>query len=83
MDRWRQRQVIDGFAGYTSPMLRRLIDSPWFIWLLRRRRYFGVASFGYAALHTAVYLIHTSVLAALEAYRLRKTAHNRSRRFAA
>ena len=203
-------------AGYTSKMLRRLIDSPWFLWLLLalpgggtiiryatgatfygevvhstgqlsaqllivtmavtplqlmfpgrgwvrwlllRRRYFGVAAFGYAALHTAVYLIrtgvfgdiladaaepglltgwialaifvplavtsndasvrrlrrlwkrlhrwvyaaailtfahwvltafdpvpgliHLSVLAALEAYRLWKTAHNRSRRVAA
>ena len=104
------------FAGYTSFMLRRLIDSPWFLWLLlalpaavtivrystgatfygevvhstgqlsaqlliltmavtplrlmfgrrgwirwciQRRRYFGVASFGYAALHTVVYLIRT------------------------
>ena len=103
-------------AGYTSSMLRRLIDSPWFLWLLlafpaavtivrystgatfygevvhstgqlsaqlliltmavtplqlmfgrrgwirwliQRRRYFGVASFGYAALHTVVYLIRT------------------------
>ena len=31
----------------------------WVRWLLRRRRYFGVASFGYAVLHTAVYLIRT------------------------
>ena len=29
----------------------------WVRWLLKRRRYLGVASFGYAALHTAVYLI--------------------------
>lgn len=104
------------FAGYTSSMLRRLIDSPWLLWLLlalpaavtivrystgatfygevvhstgqlsaqlliltmavtplrlmfgrrgwirwliQRRRYFGVASFGYAVLHTVVYLIRT------------------------
>ena len=104
------------FAGYTSSMLRRLIDSPrflwlllalpaavtivrystgatfygevvhstgqlsaqlliltmavtplrlmfgrlgWIRWLIQRRRYFGVASFGYAALHTVVYLIRT------------------------
>ncbi len=104
------------FAGYTPFMLRRLIDSPWFLWsllalpaantivrystgatfygevvhstgqlsaqlliltmavtplrlmfgrrgwihwLIQRRRYFGVASFGYAALHTVVYLIRT------------------------
>ena len=31
----------------------------WIRWLLQRRRYFGVASFGYAALHTVVYLIRT------------------------
>ena len=31
----------------------------WTRWLMQRRRYFGVASFGYAALHTAVYLQRT------------------------
>ena len=31
----------------------------WIRWLIQRRRYFGVASFGYAALHTVVYLIRT------------------------
>lgn len=30
--------------------------APWVIWLAMRRRYLGVAVFGYAALHTAVYL---------------------------
>lgn len=34
----------------------------WIRWLMRRRRYFGVASFGYAALHTAVYLIRTGAV---------------------
>ncbi len=29
---------------------------PWTRWLVRRRRYFGVAAFGYAALHTGVYV---------------------------
>ena len=28
----------------------------WAHWLVRQRRYFGVAAFGYAALHTGVYL---------------------------
>ena len=103
-------------AGYNPRMLRRLVDSPWFLWLLLaspavvtiiryatgatfygevvhstgqlsaqlliltmavtplrlmfpgrgwtrwlllRRRHFGVASFGYAALHTVVYLMRT------------------------
>ena len=27
------------------------------LWLMRRRREIGVASFGYAALHTAIYLV--------------------------
>ena len=31
----------------------------WIRWCIQRRRYFGVASFGYAALHTVVYLIRT------------------------
>lgn len=32
-------------------------------WLRANRRYFGVAAFGYAALHTAVYLIDAGTLA--------------------
>ena len=32
-------------------------------WLIRNRRYLGVASFAYAALHTAVYLNKTALLA--------------------
>ncbi len=31
----------------------------WTRWLVRRRRYFGIAAFGYAALHTGVYLART------------------------
>ncbi len=34
----------------------------WIRWLMKRRRYFGVASFGYAVLHTVVYLIRTGAL---------------------
>lgn len=33
----------------------------WVRWLLRRRRYLGVAAFGYAVLHTVVYLIRIGV----------------------
>ena len=33
----------------------------WVRWLLQRRRYLGVAAFGYAAFHTAVYLARTGV----------------------
>jgi sulfoxide reductase heme-binding subunit YedZ len=31
-------------------------------WLRRNRRYFGVAAFGYAALHTALYLVDVATL---------------------
>lgn len=141
-----------------TPLQLMFPGRAWVRWLLKRRRYFGVAAFGYALLHTVVYLlrmgsfgdivadaaepglltgwlamaifvplaitsndasvrrlrrlwkrlhrwvyaaavltfahwvltafdpvpglIHLSVLAALEAYRLWKTARNRSRRFA-
>jgi methionine sulfoxide reductase heme-binding subunit len=34
----------------------------WLTWLMRRRRDFGVASFAYAAGHTAVYLIRKNDL---------------------
>lgn len=34
-------------------------------WLLRRRRYLGVAAFGYAALHTLYYLIDLGSLSAI------------------
>lgn len=34
-------------------------------WLLKRRRYLGVAAFGYAAAHTALYLIDKATLSAV------------------
>ena len=46
-----------------SPMLAILPGSGFWRWMLNRRRYFGVAAFGYAALHTAFYLIETGALA--------------------
>lgn len=109
--------VYQGRRAYTAHMLRRLVDSPYLLWLLlalpgavtlvryatgatfygevvhgtgelsarllivtmaltplqlmfpgrglvrwlrRRRRYFGVATFGYAAFHTVVYLLQTA-----------------------
>lgn len=33
----------------------------WTRWLMKQRRYLGVAAFGYAVLHTAVYLVRTGV----------------------
>lgn len=40
-----------------TPLALMFPGRPWVGWLLRRRRYLGVAAFGYAALHTAVYLL--------------------------
>jgi sulfoxide reductase heme-binding subunit YedZ len=41
-----------------TPMRLLFSDSEWPNWLLHRRRYLGVATFAYAALHTVVYLDH-------------------------
>ena len=85
-----------GVAGYTSKMLRRLIDSPWFLWLLLALpgagtiiRYATGATFYGEVVHSTgqlsaqLLIVTMAVLAALEAYRLWKTARNRSRRVAA
>lgn len=40
------------FKGWRAPL-----------WLKRHRRYFGVAAFGYAALHTLYYLIDAATMA--------------------
>lgn len=39
-----------------TPLARIFPPAPWLHWLRRRRRYLGVATFGYALLHAAVYL---------------------------
>jgi len=39
-----------------SPMRHILPGSDFWRWMRRRRRYFGVAAFGYGLLHTALYL---------------------------
>jgi sulfoxide reductase heme-binding subunit YedZ len=41
-----------------TPLRLMFSDAAWPNWLLHQRRYFGVAAFGYAALHTLVYLNH-------------------------
>ena len=46
-----------------SPLRRLLPRSRWSGWLLRHRRYFGVAACGYALLHAVIYLIETKTLA--------------------
>ncbi len=45
-----------------TPLRLMFPGRPWVGWLIQRRRYFGVAAFGYAALHTGVYLARTGVL---------------------
>ena len=40
-----------------TPLTLMFPGRGWVGWLLRRRRYLGVAAFGYAALHTVVYLL--------------------------
>ena len=48
-----------------TPLRQMFPARGWVTWLMRRRRYFGVASFGYAALHTSVYLARTTLPADL------------------
>jgi sulfoxide reductase heme-binding subunit YedZ len=43
-----------------SPFRLILPHAKWPLWLQRRRRYFGVATFGYALLHTLFYLQKTA-----------------------
>ncbi|MDA9009184.1 ferric reductase-like transmembrane domain-containing protein [Alphaproteobacteria bacterium] len=45
-----------------SPLKLLLPKARWLQWLMRRRRYFGVAAFGYAVLHTVFYLVDMGAL---------------------
>jgi sulfoxide reductase heme-binding subunit YedZ len=45
-----------------TPLRRLFPRRAWTAWLLPRRRYFGVAAFAYAALHTAVYVLRQGEL---------------------
>ncbi len=49
-------------AMVLSPLKLLLPKARWVQWLMRRRRYFGVAAFGYAVLHTVFYLIDMGTL---------------------
>ena len=42
-----------------TPLRLMFPGAAWVRWLMRRRRHLGVAVFGYAVLHTVVYLIRT------------------------
>ncbi len=45
-------------ALLASPLVLMFPRAGWARWLLRRRRYLGVAAFGYAFLHVVFYLLH-------------------------
>lgn len=46
-----------------TPLRLVLPNARWPVWLMRRRRHIGVATFGYAVLHTLLYLQKTGELA--------------------
>jgi sulfoxide reductase heme-binding subunit YedZ len=48
-----------------TPLARLWPRARWLGWLRRRRRYFGVAAFAYAAIHAAVYAMRKPDLAAI------------------
>lgn len=48
-----------------SPMRMLLPNSGFWRWMMKRRRYFGVAAFVYAAFHTALYIIDMGTLRAV------------------
>lgn len=52
-------------AMMITPLRLMFAKSKWPVWLMRRRRYFGVAAFGYAAFHTALYIIDMATLQAM------------------
>ena len=51
------------FAMMLSPLVALLGPKRWLGWLVKRRRYFGVAAFGYALLHLVFYVIDMETLA--------------------
>jgi len=48
-----------------TPLKMLFPKTGWIRWLARRRRYLGVAAFGYAALHTLYYVIDLGTISAL------------------
>ena len=47
-----------------TPLRLAFRKSTWTLWLMKRRRDLGVASFAYAAIHTAIYLVNKADLGA-------------------
>lgn len=54
-------------AMILTPLRMLFPSARWIAWLMKRRRYLGVAAFGYAALHTLYYLIDLGSLSAVMA----------------
>lgn len=52
-------------AMMLTPLRLLFPKARWIAWLMKRRRYLGVAAFGYAALHTLYYLIDLGSLSAV------------------
>ncbi|HEV2747649.1 MAG TPA: ferric reductase-like transmembrane domain-containing protein [Allosphingosinicella sp.] len=52
---WSARLMI--FALMLTPLSMLFRGRTWMIWLIRRRRAFGVAAFGYALLHLVFYVL--------------------------
>ena len=52
---WSARFMI--IAMILSPLVSLIGQRRWLIWLVQRRRAFGVASFGYAVLHLIFYIV--------------------------
>ena len=50
------------FAMMLGPLVALVGARPWLSWLVTRRRYFGVAAFGYALLHLIFYVIDMETL---------------------
>ena len=50
-------------AMMITPLMMLFKRARWPRWLMKRRRYLGVAAFGYAALHTGLYLIDEGAVA--------------------
>jgi len=57
---WSARLII--FALMLTPLSLLLPGRRWVQWLVRRRRAFGVAAFGYALLHLLFYLLDMETL---------------------
>ena len=52
-------------AMMLTPLRLLFPKAGWISWLMKRRRYLGVAAFGYAALHTLYYVIDLGSLSAV------------------